>query len=92
MAEQQMQPGQQPQQGASQIEDLLNTLNSGLGILTEVLAEANPQLAKEAQALKSGYDALVEKMTGAGSAPKEAEGQMPMNQGATGVPANPAMR
>ena len=80
---------QQGEEGGNQLQELLSTLNSGLSILAEVLGEANPELAKEAMALKQGYDALVGKMTG--EAGQEPSGPVPMEQGVNGQPMNPAM-
>jgi hypothetical protein len=94
--EQPMQPGQAPAEGGgeeNQLTELLSNIHMGMGMLTEILSEAQPELGSQAAQVLSQFEGLVETMSGGGAGPQPADaGVVPMEAGSQGVPMQPGMR
>lgn len=85
-------PEQAAEQGGDQLSTLLQNLTQGMQILSEVLAEARPDLAEKMAPVQQGFTALVQEIAGGASQP-QADGGAPMEAGAAEVrPDSPAQR
>jgi hypothetical protein len=93
----QQQPVQEQSQEQSgnapkQFNELVSNVHAGLGMLSEILSEARPDLGGKAQELMAQFTALVESFGSEPQAQPES-GMAPVEVGASGAqPMNPAQR